>query len=521
MLRRLFIGLSVLLLMPTMLVAARDFRSGDLCNIPEDETINGTLFVFCEELVIQGIVNGDVIGATVRSNIEGVVDGSLYLVGGQLDVTGIVRQDVHYGGAVLRLNPPISETTGNDARTIRSLKALTLSSTLYEQTTIDDGILNLGYQLIMHGDVNDEVSFWGSTLVVNGVVDGNTYAIVGDPNSDSSQIETLLLPLDLDLALLNPGLTIGNSGEIAGQLSYTGPQEGRISGDLRFAPIYEPTPTFVPTLDEPGTLALYLETFGREFATLIIIGILILFFANSLLNLPLGNLRTRPFASLAVGLLGFLLSFPIVLIILVLSLSLLGFLFIVGLRAVVVPIALVLGLVNVGGVSLFYFVAIFVARSLVGLAIGRLILRVGFNRHDVDEHRWLQYLALVIGVAVVSFTMALPIIGIILNAITLFLGLGAILLVLMTQLQRARASAPTVAPAWYAPSPAILRQRRLQSGEKIEKVPLPDDAKQLPAAPVMPVMNTDYEDDEETVIPVRKYGVHNLPDGFDFSFFDD
>ena len=96
----------------------------------------------------------------------------------------------------------------------------------------------------------------------------------------------------------------------------------------------------------------------------------------------------------------------------------------------------VLGLVNIAGISVFYFVAIFGARALVGLAIGRLILRTLFLRTDVDENRWMPVLALVIGVGLLSLLTALPTFGILFNAFALFVGLGAILNVVITSFRR-------------------------------------------------------------------------------------
>lgn len=510
-----------LLISTTLTVSARDVLSDDICIVAEDETINGTLFAFCEELYIEGTVHGDVFGATIRTVINGQVDGSLYMLGGQLDIYGTIEKDIHYAGAVLRVNPVRLEEANTvivddevDSpviHTTQSIKALTLSTTLSSTTLVEDGVINVGYQLIMNGDIASEVSFWGSTFVLNGLIDGNVYAVVGDPESDSSQIETLLLPLNFDLSLLNPGLIVSTDSEITGLLSYRGPTEGHIEGVLAQAPNYVAPDTTVLTLAQPNFLILYFEALGREFSTLAIIGLIILFFANNFLQAPVANLRSRPFASLGVGLLGFLLSFPIVLIILVLSLSLLGFLFVIGFRGVVIAIALVLGLVNVGGASIFYFVAIFVTRALVGLAIGRLTLRLVFNRQDVDEHRWLQYLALILGVFIIAMMISLPIIGIILNATTLFLGLGAILNVVLTQLSRFRNTSPTPRPAWYTPTPAIVRERRFNGN--LQQASVPD----LPPMPTSMLAGQPSEEPADAPKP----GTENLPDGFDWEFFED
>jgi len=506
----------LLLLLPGFSVSANEIESGEECIIEPDRVVNGPLLAFCEELYVYGVVDGDIIGATILTVIEGTVNGNIYMVGGQLDISGTVDEDIHYGGAVLRFNPVEPDEEGiaplqPSLISTRSIKALTLSTTLFPQTVVERGILNAGYQLIIDGDIHDDVGFGGSTLIVNGIVDGEIEAIVGDPESDSAQIEALLylIPFNLDIQLIDPGLTVGDSAEISGNLHYSGPVEGRISGQVNGELLYTPPPPVtVPAPFETNFLQLYFEALGSEFATLLIIGLLVVFFASNFLEAPVANLRTRPFASLGVGLLGFLLSFPVVLIFVVLSLTLLGFLFIIGFRGVVVAIGLVLGLVNVGGASIFYFVAIFVTRAIVGLAIGRLILRVIFKRNDVDDYRWLQYLALTIGVFLVSALSSLPVIGIIINAMALFLGLGAILIVVMAQFERFRSVTPTPRTPEYTPSPAVIREHRLRPD--IEQATIPSTQTNL--------LNVNSDGDGHELPPP---GSDNLPEGFDWTFFED
>jgi hypothetical protein len=513
MLRRflLLIVLSLLLVSP---VAAREVLNGETCIIEPEQTIDGTLFAFCETLQIHGTVNGDVYGATIRTIIDGTVNGNVYLAAAQMDLTGQIIEDLHFGGIVLRLNPPGAEIPAIEDLNIqdinhlsRSVKAITLSTTLYDNAVVDEGILTLGYQLVMRGNVDNEINFWGSTLIIDGDVLGNVYATVGDPDSDSSQIETLLLPLKLDLNLENPGLIIGDKASILGNLEYWGPSVGEIStGAVTGETAFTSTSDVLTTLDEPGAFNLYLDQFGREFTTLLVIGILALLTMNKLLQSPLGNLRVRPFASLAVGMLGFLLSFPIVMIVLLLSLTILGFFYLIGLQAVVVAVGIVLGLVNIAGISVFYFVAIFGARALVCLAFGRAILRLVFGRNDLDEKRWLPFLALLIGVGLVSIVAALPVIGILVNAMALFLGLGAILNVVIASFRRVRDAAPSPSPIWYTPSPAILRERRstTETGAIVDSNP--------PLFVPPPI-------EEQTKPPLP--GAQNLPEGFDWSFFED
>lgn len=513
--KKWFIIACLLLLLPAMSVSANEVESGEECIIAADRIVNGPLFAFCEELYVYGVVEGDIIGASILTVIDGTVTGNIYMVGGQLDIRANVDADIHYGGAVLRLNPVEEVEEGSELPQIpfistRSIKALTLSTTIYSQTVIERGILNAGYQLIIHGDIQDDVGFGGSTLIVNGAVDGEVDAIVGDPQAESDQIEALLylLPFDLDIQLIDPGLTIGEGAEISGDVLYTGPVEGRINGQVNGALQYTaPQPT-VPPAFETNFLQLYFEALGSEFATLLIIGVLVVFFANNFLEAPVANLRTRPFASLGVGLLGFLLSFPIILIFVVLCLALLGFLFIIGFRGVVLAIGLVLGLLNVGGASIFYFVAIFVTRAIVGLAIGRLILRVIFKRNDVDDYRRLQYLALAIGVFIIAATSSLPLIGVFINATALFLGLGAILIVVLAQFERFRNTTAVTRAPNYQPSPAIIREHRYR----------PDMQQASVSSTHADSLNIKSDEDTYTLPPP---GSDNLPEGFDWTFFED
>jgi hypothetical protein len=485
------------------LVSAREILNANDCVVEADEVVEGTLLVFCENVFIHGQVNGDLIGAALRTDIEGTIMGNIYLISGQLDVRGTIAGDLHFAGPVLRLNPPGKNENGElvdpvSRQVARGVKAITLSSTLFEHTSIHDGFMDFGYQLIIAGDVQDEVNFWGSLLAIGGKVGDNVYAIVGDSDSESSQLETLLLPLNFDLQLQNPGLIVMENGEITGDLYYTGLHQGLIRGEVLGKIEYTEAPVVVPTLNEPGNFALYFEQFGREFTTLLVIGLLAMLSMNKLLYSPLNTMRTRPFPSIAVGMLAFLLSFPIVLIILLLSLSILGFFLLIGLSGVVVALSLVLGLVNLGGVSVFYFVAIFLARALVALGIGRVVLRLRFNSTAIDEPP-MRYLALLVGVFLLALIVSLPVIGSIFNALALFWGLGAILNIVITEFNHVRDTTPTATPAWYTPSPAVMRPRPSILPPQMNSVITPP-----------PV-------EEQVLAPTP--GTENLPDGFDWSFF--
>lgn len=502
--RRKYTSLLIVLLCMIFIpsAAAREILSDVDCVVEADEVINGSLFVLCENLIVSGTVNGDLIGAALRAQIDGAINGNLYFVTGQLDLSANVQGDVHFGGLVLNIrHPDTGEST--ESGISGSLKAVALATSLAPTSSIGAGVLYLGYQLIADGRIEGEINFWGSALILNEQVRGDVYAAVGNPASDSSQLETLLLPLQFDIDLRNPGLTIGQDAQIRGHLRYSGTTEGEIAGRVRGGVEFDPVITPIPTLEEPGSFRIFLGQIAREYFTLMAVGVLGVLAMPRIARMPLAPLRSRPFPSFSAGLLAFILSFPIWLIVLFISLLLIVLLQITGLQELVLVTAIVLGMVNVGSASLFYFVSIFMARALIGLMLGRLLLRLVLSPQDLDTRRMLV-LAQAVGLAVLAVAVSLPLLGWIVNAAALFLGLGAILLVTLEQGRRVRDSLPTPVPAWYAPSPIARAAQMQSSNPALDHVPV------MPPLPPVPV-------NQQPPAP----GTENLPEGFDWSFFSD
>jgi hypothetical protein len=524
--------LIISLLVSAGAVFARDFLNDSHCVVPAETTIHGTLFVLCQDLHIDGTVYGDVVGGALRTEINGQIYGNVYMLSSQMDVRGRVTKDLHFGGVVLRLNPPYEnvptemvEGAGSNPQWIGgSVKAFSLSTTVFENCIIDDGIINAGYQLVVQGDVRNEITFWGSAFLIDGLVAGDVYASVGNPEAESRTLETLLIPFKFDVQLLNPGLIISENAHLKANLQYTGPAAAEIEGDIDGEAVYDELPqAILPTLEEPGSLSVYFAQVGREFTTLLVLGAVGVLAVPSFLDAPLRNLRTRPFSSFSVGMLSFLLSFPVVMIVLILSGAIIFLLNLINLDGLVVAVGIVLGLVNLGGVSLFYFVAIFVARALVGLALGRFIMRVIYRHREGTL--WLLA-EQAIGLLVLALVVSLPVLGLLFNAAALFMGLGTILNVLVMQFRRWREVAPVPVPTWYVPSPAVTRRHPTVTDRQRAKI--------IPLAATVDD-DEDFEDEEIDAIapvplpppaaadpyPLVGPGMTNLPDGFDFRFFAD
>lgn len=482
-----------LMLFSVATASARRLMQGDMCRIDADETVEQVVFVLCQQLEINGTLDGILIGAATNTVINGEVTGGIYLTGLQMDIFGNIHDDVHYAGTVLNLAPTLdADNTDTD------IFAVTMSTYLAPDATLPGSITGAGYQMILEGDVGREINFWGSTLEIGGSVGGDVHADVGDSTEfeGTAQLETLFLPLPVELDLKNPGLRIAESATINRDLYYTALSPGEIAGAVEGETIFEDLSANQTQLilNDEGTwrrgLQSYAVTAMREFVTLGVVGALGLMFAPNLTQAPIQNLRRRPLTSLGVGTLTFILSFPMVVIALFISVLLIFVLSLLQAGNLVIAGTVVLMVVDLGGASVFYFVAIFVARSIVSLAIGRRLLRFVFE--DDGEPRFL-YLSLGVGALAIGFAVSLPVIGWILNALTLFLGLGAIVNVIQAQIRHIRENSGLYTHAPDYPEDA--------SEPDIEVAP-PALPAQAPNRP--PKQNR----------PSHTIGTDNLPEGF-------
>ena len=418
---RRILAITMWCLLSTSVVFARGLIQGEDCEIAADRVIEGSLFTLCQKLHIAGRVEGNVLGIALRASITGEVEGNVYLAGLQLDLEGTVLRDLHYAGLALNLRSSGAEPK----EPVQGQLAFATLSTSLARTAYHQGaVTGVGYQFIVDGAIQGEINYWGWALHLDNSIVGDVHATVGNPESDASDLETLLLPLDIALETANPGLTMGGSAAIDGNLTYQGPAKAEIEGKVSGVIEYHSTrPAIVQNVPEKGAVNAFLARFLRETMVLLTVGLLALAFAAKQIQLPLDPLRWRPVPSFVIGMLLFIVSFPITLILLLLTTIVMLLLALLQLDGVLLVLGSLLALVDIFSVGLFYFTAIFLARAVVAFGLGRLILRLGFG-NDIAKRT--QVASLIVGVLVIACLSALPVVGFVFNAGALFLGLGAI-----------------------------------------------------------------------------------------------
>lgn len=434
---RWVIGLMIGLLCLTggaTLASARAILQGDQCTVAADERIEDNLFVLCRVLRIDGVVDGNVIGAATTAVVNGSVTGSIYLLSGRLDMNGTIGEDLHFAGATLNLNPSAQfEHPRSD------LISVSLSTRL-EEAFVPGSVTGIGYQMVINGGVGRNVDFWGSALEVRDHIGGDVDANVGgDSSTGVTELRSLLRPILVDTELVAPGLRVSENGMIDGLLTYNSSSEGEILAELPNPPVfnYIPPQTLLVTEDPETTLRTYLAQVVREFLTLGVLGALLLFLTPRSIQPTILTLGRRPLPSVGVGLLTFIVSFGFWLIPIGVSIGLIVVLLVLRLGDLALLSSIIIGTISAGSAGFFYFVAIFVSRALFCIALGSLLTRP-LRRAGRPRTAWL---GLLLGVVILAFAASLPVVGWVINALAAFMGLGAILIIVLERLLAARGQA--------------------------------------------------------------------------------
>ena len=204
----------------------------------------------------------------------------------------------------------------------------------------------------------------------------------------------------------------------------------------------------------------------REFVSLALIGLVGLLLVPRSLQAPIYSLRVRPLPSLGVGLLIFIVSFTVFFIVVpLLGMMLVLVLFVLQLGDLALITGAIIFVLDLGGAGLFYFTAIFISRVIVCIALGRFVVRLLLG--DRPE-RYMTYVSLATGVALLALISSLPYVGFIINAVAAFFGLGAILMTLQHQLEITRQANPDPQPTHSEAArqlpPPVIEDRPLGPG---------------------------------------------------------
>lgn len=431
-----------MLLMMTVVgqVEATDGLRGNECRVESAEVITEDFYFFCNTLVIEGFVDGDVVGIASEVTIgrEGRVTGGVWVLGGNLTIEGEVGDDLHFAGVDLDIT---SLARFPDVRT--DVVALSLSMEIGQDVVIPNDVAYYGYQAILKGQINGDVDFQGQSLTIDGAIAGNVDANVGN---EESSTPTSNLPLVYSVNFRNPGLRFGEEGYIHGDLNYEAPQRAsarsNVGGNVRYT--QSASQTSLPDIERPQTfwqvMGNYLLTTARDVTALVLVGVLLLNFFPVAIKEPGYRVQTKPVSAFSWGLILTFLSIPTGLFLILISLILTGLVFVITFNELTIIVSVMLLVVNLTFLGGLFFLVVFLGRVISCFVIGFLVLRQ-------LQRLWQQYgtppkamselwLAIVCGVIIFSLVVNLPL-GVVFGYFQLFItgvaawaGFGAIFIYL-------------------------------------------------------------------------------------------
>lgn len=347
----------ILVLMTPAAAHALEVRNGDAIVIGPDEVLDDDLMVTANRFTLEGTVNGNLSVVGEIVTINGTVNGDLNIVGRSVTINGTIQRARIAGQAIV---------LGPRSNIDRHLMAA--AATLDQQ----EG-----------GQIGTDLIFAGLRAIISGSV--------GARSSD------------------------GETGATHGMrlVTFT-PPDLHTPASLLHAQVETPA-------ERQAALTAGLSAILRWFASLLIIGLLLVWLAPDLLRGAAEHLTTRPLPSLGWGIVAvpaLFLAFFVVLFALILLFMAFNAL---GLGDMVTLTLIFGGLSLAALVALTVVMLIYVGNIISGYVLGNLILRR-------TQPAWAErpIVPLVLGVLIISLLSSIPGLGFVVKLVATLLGLGGL-----------------------------------------------------------------------------------------------
>jgi hypothetical protein len=413
--KRLRVPLLVLLLLLALVPTAFAFdgREGEEVIIGADEVVEDDLYVSASTFVLDGTVKGDLYVMGQNITVNGLVEGDLVSAAQVVLINGQVLGAARIGGGALVL--------GEGASVGMDLVAAGASLEAQQGSTIRASLVFMGYQASLSGTIAQDVRMSGNGLAIRGSVGGDVEADVG--SSEAQGVNPMqFMPNMPSMPSVPGGLTITESAEIGGDLTYASPQEANIPSGVVQGEVNYTQDVGEQAQPEKTTVQRVGGWFGRNtrrLIALLIVGLLLAWLAPSWITRAADAMEESPWLSLGLGV-ATLFGFPMAMFLLVVAVVVVAFvLYLVTLgnlgNAVVwVGIAVVILLSVVFGLVITY-----VAKIVAGYWGGRFLLK-RVNPEWAEKPIW----SVLLGVVIVAILISIPFIGWLLGWIITLFGLG-------------------------------------------------------------------------------------------------
>lgn len=402
------IGLLLLLGAPS---AMAENRQGDVVLVKSGEVIDDDLYAFGQEIIIDGVVKGDLIAAGQSVTVNGAVEGDLIAGAQGVTVNGEVGDDMRAGGYVILVKGKVAD----DA----NLAGFSLETG--PESDIGGDLFAGAFQGLMAGEIGGGIFGGFSRLQIAGDVGGDVNVDIGGDEGPGPIPFIRGMPNVPPMPTVPSGLTLTDGASVAGDLTYRSPspatiRQASVAGQVNFNQQVSTQQRF--------KLLTWVVDQVQRLLRLLLVGALAIWLAPAFVGQASRALQEKLWPSLGWGALA-LIIFPFALAV-------------VGLIGWVVDFPLL-------PFATFLFSFLLVFFYIGAVVVGQWLGRRGLERFNSDlagSDIWTTALGLV----VVWLVTLIPILGGIVGFIVALFGLGGLSLAARARMQRRPAEAASGGP---------------------------------------------------------------------------
>lgn len=371
----IFAVILVLCFLPTVVFGYEIIR-GETVVISRQQPVDGNLYIAAQNITIDQNINGDVFCAAQSVVINGNVEGSVFCAGQTVTVNGNIKGSIRTAGNTIMINREVGQ----------NVMAIGAAINLGEDARVGWDLLIGAGSAVVRGDINRSVYGGGGNVFIDGIVGDDVKLGLSKKTGNQNESQS-------------PKLRIGENARIGGNVEYRSRSQAEIAEGSEING--EVKRNEVATREEKegeGFLGYVIGIIYSFLAALIVSFVLIALFGDKIKFIT-DKMLEKVGASIGWGLLIMIVG-PIVLILL--SATLIG-----------IPLALIL--------FVLWLVALYVSEILVGILVGRYILK-----KDKEVTKKSLYLCALVGIAVSWIIFSIPIVGWFLWLVAMWWGLGGI-----------------------------------------------------------------------------------------------
>lgn len=377
------LGMALLLILPVLAFAAptelglnsNDIKSGFLPDsavsgnnvvVPAGQNVKGPGFFAGGNVRILGNIDGTTFVAGHDVTVDGTINGDLFVAGRRVKINGKVTGNVYGAGEDLRINGTVSGDVFGAGQDVEVEESASFGR---------DGML-AGETITFSGQAGRQLFAGGEKVVLQGIVHDH-------------------------VKLYAENLTVQDGAVVEGNLTYSSPNKGTISGQARISGKTEWKKVVPSSERKQATWQGDLLEILWSLTAALLVWFIVRVWRPHIWAETAQIISEQPLKTLGMGALALILA-PILAIILMIT--------VIG-----IPLGIMLGLV--------YGASIYLAKIIVAVFLGSWLARK-FSWPEIHQGVWLVLL----GLAIYTVLVKLPMVGFLAVLLTIFAGLGSIVL---------------------------------------------------------------------------------------------